>query len=79
MGIKKIKGAPLSSSERDIELRMITYVENNRYFDFSDDLDGSRFESYKRVYNHVVTNLNLDQERADKWWDWGTKSGFTII
>ena len=31
-----------SATDRQIELQMITYVENNTFFDFSDDLDGKQ-------------------------------------
>ena len=68
-----------SATDRQIELQMITYVENNTFFDFSDDLDGARFRRFKFVFDQILSTYKLDEARELKWWEWGTRSGFTIV
>ena len=79
MEAKKLSELRQSKTGRQIELQMISYVENNAFFDFSDDLDGTRFEIFKRTFNHILSTYKFDEARETMWWEWGTRSGFTII
>jgi hypothetical protein len=64
-----------SSNRRFVRQVLISHVENGRRLDLGED--DARYERFRRVYQSICEGLNPELEQ--KWWDWGTLEGFTII